>query len=264
MARAQKKSKKQRKFKRSDKARKSAARGSDWLYGRHAVFAALANPQRKILEVRATRNAFKDFKTEADKRNISILPADGDEISALLPAGAVHQGIAIKTQPLEEKKLADLPPHRPVIILDQVTDPHNVGAILRSAAAFDASALIMTRRNSPPLSGVLAKSACGGLEHVAVVFVGNLAQTLKELGKAGFWRIGLEGSATDALENHVRQIDKGCPLALVLGAEDKGMRRLTMENCDRLCHISTRGSLVSLNVSNAAAIALHVVSENRN
>ena len=132
--------------------------------------------------------------------------------------------------------------------------------MMRSAAVFNASAIIMTRRNSPPLSGVLAKSACGALEHVEVIFVGNLSQALKELGKIGFWRIGLEGQATKSLESSLDNTRSNQPIALVLGAEDKGMRRLTTEQCDELCHITTSGPLASLNVSNAAAIALHVVA----
>ncbi len=172
----------------------------------------------------------------------------------------MHQGIAAHIHPLAEISLGDLPVDQPVVVLDQVTDPHNVGAILRSAAVFNASALIMTRRNSPPVTGVLAKSACGALEHVQIVYVGNLSQALVELGKIGFWRIGLAGEATQALEDSTSISGKNGPVALVLGAEDKGLRRLTKEQCEEVCHITTRGQLSSLNVSNAAAIGLHIIS----
>lgn len=244
------------------KSRKASSRSHDWLYGRHAITAALANPSRQITLLHATSNSLKDFEAAARQRQITPIVSTTTEISALLPPGAVHQGIAAKVQPLKEVGLDELPLDRPVIVLDQVTDPHNVGAILRSAAVFNASAVIMTRRNSPPLTGVLAKSACGALEHVDVVFVGNLSQTLKELGKIGFWRIGLDGQAQSALETSAPEVNKNTPVALVLGAEDKGMRRLTIEHCDEICYITTKGQLASLNVSNAAAIALHIVSQN--
>ncbi|MCF6198770.1 MAG: 23S rRNA (guanosine(2251)-2'-O)-methyltransferase RlmB [Hyphomicrobiaceae bacterium] len=245
------------------KAKSSPSRSHDWLYGRHAVLAALANPERQVLEIMATNNATKDFGDLIEKSNLPLTTSTTGEISAQLPPGAVHQGIAIKILPLKDVGLADLALDRPVLVLDQVTDPHNVGAMMRSAAVFNASTIIMTRRNSPPLSGVLAKSACGALEHVDVVFVGNLSQALKELGKIGFWRIGLDGQAENALETSIGETRSNQPIALVLGAEDKGMRRLTTEQCDELCHITTTGTLASLNVSNAAAIALHVIAKPR-
>lgn len=245
------------------KNQKPASRSHDWLYGRHAVLAALANPDRQVIKIHATNNAVKDFEALAKERDLTPLASTTTEISALLPPSAVHQGIAARVHPLKEISLDELPLDRPVLVLDQVTDPHNVGAILRSAAVFNASALIMTRRNSPPLTGVLAKSACGALEHVDIIFVGNLSQTLKELGKIGFWKIGLAGEAESALEVSTPTQGKTGPVALVLGAEDKGLRRLTREQCDELCYITTRGELSSLNVSNAAAIALHVVSQSQ-
>ena len=243
------------------KSPRRAARHDDWLYGRHAVLAALANPRRQVDSLLATSNAAQDFKRACHQKGLSLQLASMAELSALLPPGAVHQGIAANVKPLAELSLEELAPDRPVLVLDQVTDPHNVGAIMRSAAVFNASALIMTRRNSPPLSGVLAKSACGALEHVHMVFVSNLARALKQLEELGFWRIGLDGKAETALEHSVRTNRTSRSIALVLGAEDKGMRRLTMAQCDELCHITTSGPLISLNVSNAAAIALHLISQ---
>ncbi|MCP4936437.1 MAG: 23S rRNA (guanosine(2251)-2'-O)-methyltransferase RlmB [bacterium] len=245
----------------SAKSKGGAGRNQDWLYGRHAVLAALENPDRHIDKLYATSNALKDFETLIRQSDLTATPATITEISALLPSGAVHQGIAVKVKPLPETSLEDLPFDRPVIVLDQVTDPHNVGAILRSGAVFHASALIMTRRNSPPVTGVLAKSACGALEHVDMIYVGNLAQALKTLGKIGFWRIGFAGEASDAFENSASLQDQRQPVAIVLGAEDKGLRRLSKEQCDEVCHITTNGALSSLNVSNAAAIALHALDQ---
>lgn len=233
--------------------------GTELIYGRHAVFGALGNPNRRVIAVYATQNALLEFERPAARHHVPLTTVSSPEINSMLPEGAVHQGICARVVPLPELDLHDLRLDRPVIVLDQVTDPHNVGAILRSSAVFDAAAVIMTRRNSPPLSGALAKSACGGLEHVHVVFVGNLAQALRELGEMGFFRVGLAAEGTGTLED--------CPLrhpvALVLGAEDKGLRRLTREQCDLLVRISTSGPISSLNVSNAAAVALHTVTQRR-
>ncbi len=245
------------------KARSGADRNQDWLYGRHAVLAALENPARQIDKLYATSNALKDFEAPISQSDLLATPATITEISALLPPGAVHQGIAAKVKPLGETSLDELPFDRPVIVLDQVTDPHNVGAILRSGAVFNASAVIMTRRNSPPVTGVLAKSACGALEHVDVIYVGNLAQALKTLGKIGFWKIGFAGEAVNAFENSLCVCEQRSPVAIVLGAEDKGLRRLSKEQCDEVCHITTKGALSSLNVSNAAAIVLHTLSQSK-
>ena len=260
MSRSPKNDGKNRHKRSSHKNSKTSSRSHDWLYGRHAVLAALTNTDRQIDLLHVTSNTLKDFSDPAQSRGLSANLSTTSEISALLPPGAVHQGIAAKVRPLKEVSLDELPFDRPVLVLDQVTDPHNVGAILRSAAVFNASAIIMTRRNSPPLTGVLGKSACGALEHVDVIFVGNLSQTLKELGKIGFWKIGLDGDAQNPLEVSAPGVSKNTPIALVLGAEDKGMRRLTIEQCDETCHITTKGQLASLNVSNAAAVALHIIS----
>lgn len=232
----------------------------DRIYGVHAVCAVLANPRRSVLALYATRNGSDRLYTAIDHLRVppeDVSPAD---LSKRLGADAVHQGVMVETDPLEQVSLDEIVEDaalgKPLIVLDQVTDPHNVGAILRSAAAFNASALIMTRRNSPPLDGALAKAASGAVENIPVIHVVNLARALVELGKAGVQRVGLEGSSGQALET----ADLASPLALVLGAEHKGLRRLTVENCDLLCRLTTPGPLKSLNVSNAAAVALHTLA----
>jgi 23S rRNA (guanosine2251-2'-O)-methyltransferase len=168
----------------------------------------------------------------------------------------VHQGIAILCDPLPEPDLADLENARLVVVLDQVTDPHNVGAILRSAAAFGADALVLTERHGPAESGVMAKAASGGLEHVALMRVKNLARALGELGDMGFSRLGLDSEHSEPLDG----IGPGERTAIVLGAEGKGLRRLTRETCDRLVRLDVPGPIQSLNVSNAAALALYVLT----
>jgi 23S rRNA (guanosine2251-2'-O)-methyltransferase len=188
-----------------------------------------------------------------------VLPKDLDR---RLGPDTVHQGALIETEPLPEpslEALAEETAGRPLVVLDQVTDPHNVGAILRSAAVFGASALMMTRRHSPPLDGTLAKSASGALEHVPIALVQNLARAMAELKALGFTVIGLDGDAPEPLE----ALDWPERTALVLGAEGKGLRQLTRESCDRLCRIATDGPIASLNVSNAAAVALHAAAARR-
>jgi 23S rRNA (guanosine2251-2'-O)-methyltransferase len=179
------------------------------------------------------------------------------DLDRQLGPDTVHQGALLETEPLPEPTLDDLLERTasgPIIVLDQVTDPHNVGAVLRSAAAFGAAGLVMTRRHSPPLSGALAKSASGALELVPIALVQNLARALAEMGEAGCTRIGLDGTGLGLIEDE----PLSGRIALVLGAEGKGLRQLTRETCDRLCRIATPGPLASLNVSNAAAIVLHL------
>ena len=173
--------------------------------------------------------------------------------------GAVHQGIAVLADPLPEPDLADLSEAKLIVVLDQVTDPHNVGAVIRSAAAFGAEALVLTERHGPADSGVLAKAASGGLEHVALVRVKNLARALDELGEMAFLRLGLDSEFADPIEA-VEHADK---TAIVLGAEGRGLRRLTRENCDRLVRLDVPGPILSLNVSNAAALALYALTRKR-
>ena len=244
-----------------------------WLYGVHAVHAALANPQRRCLRLLATVEAAKRLNPAPQDGEKSQKPGNStpaietvarQRIDQVLAAGAVHQGLALLAEPLPQPAIQELlaashspegPGRRVVVVLDQVTDPQNTGAVLRSAAAFGAAALITTRRHAPPESGTLAKAASGALEHVPYVQVGNLARTLDALKSAGFWCLGLSGDA----ESSLAEADPGGPLVLVLGAEGTGLRRLTREACDVMARLPTRGPIDALNVSNAAAVALYEV-----
>jgi 23S rRNA (guanosine2251-2'-O)-methyltransferase len=226
------------------------------LFGLHAVEAALANPNRPVVRILATENAAQRLSALIAKRGVPLDPASPRDLDRLLGPDAVHQGVALETGPLPPMGLDEVSPDGILLVLDQVTDPQNVGAALRSAAAFGAAGLVLTERHSPPLQGVLAKAASGALDVVPVILIKNLAQTLAELGERGFLRVGLAEEAGEALE--AAPLTR--PLALVLGAEGKGLRQLTREHCDRLCRISTHGSFGSLNVSNAAAVALHWAS----
>lgn len=223
------------------------------LFGFHAVEAALANDKRPVFSMQATENAIHKLAPQIAKRGLEperVLPKALDR---QLGADTVHQGVLLEAGPLESLTLEDLDLSGTILVLDQVTDPHNVGAVLRSAAAFGAKGLIMTQRHSPPLGGVLAKSASGALDLVPVVQVRNLAEALAELGERGVTRLGLAEEADMALE----EVQLTYPLTLVLGAEGRGLRQLTRERCDILCRITTASAWASLNVSNAAAIALH-------
>ncbi len=229
-----------------------------WLYGTHAVLAALKNPDRVCKELLATANAARHLPAGT---SLSPRIVEGEALSRQLPKDAVHQGLALLVEPISPAPLEIACAPRPgqvniVVVLDQVSDPHNVGAILRSAAAFGAHAVIVTDRHTPSASGVLAKSASGALEHVPLISVVNLSRTLETLATLGYWRIGLAADGKRSLS----EIDPGQNLALVLGAEGEGLRRLTREHCDELVRIPTRGTLDSLNVSNAAAIALYQIS----
>lgn len=223
------------------------------IYGAHAAEAALANPRRKIRAIHATANAARRIEHLVRAKLPEIRTVTPKDLDRMLGEDTVHQGILIEIEPLDELALNDLGEARLLLVLDQITDPHNVGAILRSAAAFGVDALIMTARHSPPLHGALAKAASGALEHVPVVLVPNLARALAEIGDLGFTRLGLDSGGATALEDYPAA-DR---LALVLGAEDRGLRRLSAENCDAVCALTTFGPIASLNVSNAAAIALH-------
>lgn len=236
-----------------------------WLYGWHACLAALDNPQRRCrqLLLAGTPDADQQAALNAlyDRHDLSLPESqsvDRDEMSERLPPGAVHQGIALHADPLPPKDLEDvlepLPPGRQVIVaLDQVSDPHNVGAILRSAAVFGGAAVLNTERHAPAETGTLAKSASGGLESVPYIQVINLARSLDRLKEAGFWVFGLASEAPATLP----EAELPEKLVLCLGAEGPGLRRLTRERCDLLVRLPAPGALQDLNVSNAAAVALY-------
>jgi 23S rRNA (guanosine2251-2'-O)-methyltransferase len=227
------------------------------LWGKHAVAAALDNPDRKVLRAWATRDAatFMQFPKE-----LPVTLADVSDLGRLVPHDAPHQGVVIEVEPLEDAWLDDLlhdaPERAVLLVLDQVTDPHNVGAILRSTAAFGAIGIVTQDRHSPPESGALAKAASGALERVPWVRVVNLARALEEIGEAGFWRIGLAGDANSDLKDALGPQR----VALVLGAEGAGLRPNTREHCDALARLPITDTIESLNVSNAAAVALYAAS----
>jgi 23S rRNA (guanosine2251-2'-O)-methyltransferase len=228
------------------------------LFGVHAVEAALANPARAILRLMATENGEHRLQEAIAKRGAAVESASPRDLDNILGPDTVHQGVMLETEPLPEPTVEDLAERAvaggPLVILDHVTDPHNVGAVLRSCAVFGASGLVMTRRHSPPMNGVLAKSASGALELVPVALVQNLARTMAELEAQGIRLVGLDGEAEARLEDE----SFAGPCAIVLGAEGRGLRDLTRETCDRLVRITTEGPIASLNVSNAAAVALHM------
>jgi 23S rRNA (guanosine2251-2'-O)-methyltransferase len=234
--------------------RRDGKQNSILIYGWHSAVAALKNPRRRIQKVLATRNAVQRL-AEIGIPNLPP-PIDQREIERLIGPSAVHQGIAVVADPLPDLDLEGLTEGKLVVVLDQVTDPHNVGAVLRSAAAFSADAIVLTERHGPSESSALAKAASGGLEHVPLVRVTNLARAMDQLGEMGFLRLGLDSEHAESLED----IERGVKVAIALGAEGKGLRRLTREKCDRLVRIDTPGAIASLNVSNAAALALYALS----
>src|SRR3954447_4957915 len=227
------------------------------LWGRHAVAAALGNPNRKVLRAWATREAAALMQFPKD---LPVTLADVADLGRLVPSDAPHQGVVIEAEALDEVWLDDLlqgaDGRATLLVLDQVTDPHNVGAILRSAAAFAAIGIITQDRHSPPESGVVAKAASGALERVPWARVVNLARALEEIAEAGFWRIGLAGDADTDLKNALAPQR----VALVLGAEGPGLRQNTREHCDALARLPITEAVESLNVSNAAAVALYAAS----
>jgi 23S rRNA (guanosine2251-2'-O)-methyltransferase len=230
--------------------------GRPLLYGFHSVAEAIANPRRVVHAVYVTANAAPRLAELTAGLKPAPTPVTSDDLDRLVGSDAVHQGVVAEVDNLPALGLHDLPDTGVVVVLDQVTDPHNVGAILRSAAVFGATGLVMTERHSPEATGLLAKTASGALEHVPLVVVGNLAQALAVLGERGFWRIGLDSDGDAPLVEAVARP----PVALVLGAEGKGLRRLTRERCDALARLDVPGPIRSLNVSNAAAVALYAVT----
>jgi 23S rRNA (guanosine2251-2'-O)-methyltransferase len=234
---------------------KNASSGPTVLYGWHSVKAALENPQRRILRILATENAVRRLQEEGVP--LPVLPelVRPDAIAARLSPDAVHQGLLAEAEPLQGPDIEELSGGI-VLVLDQITDPHNVGAILRSAAAFAVAAIMLTARHSPEATGVLAKSASGALEYVPLVAVQNLARGLETLRNQGFLLVGLDSEA----DNNLADLPLRAPLALVLGAEGKGLRQLTRATCDHLARLDLPGALTSLNVSNAAALSLYIAT----
>lgn len=256
---------------RAPDGRPPAREPDRYLYGVHAAVAAILNPDRVITRVQCTEAGLANLSDALSQAAEAGIDRPAPEIvdRALMDRflkGAVHQGIALEIKPLDAPDIDDLgreaemrgeaQKRSVVVVLDQVTDPHNIGAILRSAASFGALAVIVTDRNTPEVTGVMAKAASGAVEHVALTRVKNLARALESLGEWGFRRIGLaeEGTATLA------EAMQGDRVALVLGAEGEGLRHLTRETCDALARLPTQGPVSSLNVSNAAAIALYEAS----
>lgn len=235
-----------------------ASAGHVRLWGRHAVEAALKNPARSHRKLWATREGIDSLDGELPP-DFPVEFADGPDLARLVSRDAPHQGLVLECEPLDDIHLDDVlsaDPARPLVILDQVTDPHNVGAILRSAAAFGACAIVTQDRHAPPESGVVAKSASGALEIVPWVRVVNLARALESAAEAGYWRIGLAGEAEATLAEALPTR----PVALVLGAEGEGMRHNIAAHCDALARLPISEAMESLNVSNAAAIALYAVA----
>jgi 23S rRNA (guanosine2251-2'-O)-methyltransferase len=234
----------------------------DWIWGWHAVEAALANPRRGAPQrLMATPDRAKQIEARFG-RGVSIEIADNHQIGLGLPQGAVHQGVALRPAPLEDADLEDFEarPGAVVLMLDQVTDPQNVGAILRSAAAFGVAGVVLQDRHAPKLAGALAKAAAGAVEQVRVARVVNLSRALDDLTKAGWRAVGLAGEA----ERSLPEVLDGAPTVLVLGSEGEGLRRLVAEHCDELARIPMPGGFESLNVSAAAAVALYEASRPRN
>ena len=238
--------------KKSHQSHGTASRPRFW--GKHAVAAALDNPRRRVLKAWTTREAAAFMQFPQD---VPVTIADVADLGRLVPNDAPHQGVVIEVEPLEDiwlsDILADAGERSLLLVLDQVTDPHNLGAILRSAAAFGAVGIVTQDRHAPPESGVVAKAASGALERVPWARVVNLARALEEIAEAEFWRIGLSGDAATDLKDAL-----GPPrVALVLGAEGAGMRQNTRDHCDALARLPITDAIESLNVSNAAAVALY-------
>jgi 23S rRNA (guanosine2251-2'-O)-methyltransferase len=243
-------------FERARRASLQPAGDSAVLYGWHTVTAALANPARHIRKLLATENAARRLAHAGLATAIPPEIVRPDLIAARLPPDAVHQGLYAEADPLPSPAIEELAADGVVLVLDQITDPHNVGAIFRSAAAFAVTAIVTTARHSPEATGVLAKAASGALEHVPLVTVQNLARALAALKASGHVVIGLDaGGADDLTALPLRR-----PLALVLGAEGKGLRQLTKDTCDHVARLALPGAIQSLNVSNAAAVALFIAT----
>lgn len=229
---------------------------NDVLYGAHPVEEALKNPKRKFVKLTTTLNGAERLREFTQTLGITPEIVNPKVLDRRVEPDAVHQGMILEAKPLHQPQLNEIEQSGVVVMLDQVTDPHNVGAILRTCAAFNVRALVTTARHSPEASGVLFKAASGAYEHVPYVKVTNLARAMEELRDAGFRLVGLDSEADTTLD----QVDKSPPLVLVLGAEGKGLRELTRKNCDAVAKLDFSGAIRSLNVSNAAAVALYALT----
>ncbi|CCQ74625.1 23S rRNA (guanosine(2251)-2'-O)-methyltransferase RlmB [Magnetospira sp. QH-2] len=234
-----------------------------WIWGTHPVQAAWTNPDRRLLRLIGTSEALKTLTSLPDRPHPESLTRG--EITQVLPEGALHQGLAALIRPLPERFVEDLAgdcaddSQALVVVLDRANDPHNIGAVLRSAAAFGARALILPRHHAPDVTGVMAKAACGALERVPLIQVPNISRALGTLKESGFWCVGLDGRADSDLPT----LDLNGRTALVMGSEGDGLRRLTRETCDLLARIPMTSAVESLNLSNAAAIALYEIARRR-
>ena len=234
-----------------------------WIYGYHAVSAALKNSNRMAKRVLFLKDILDQVEPLFAHIDIKAEPLSRDQIAKVLPPGAVHQGIAALMSTLPSISIEDICrdarilPNALIIVLDRVSDPQNIGAIIRSASVLGAMAVIIQDRNAPQITGVIAKAASGGIEHVPLVRVTNLSRAMETLKKSGFWCIGLDSEAPTDLQ----QVKRSSHSVLVLGAEGAGLRRLVREQCDELVRIQGRARLTSLNVSNAAAVALYALRE---
>lgn len=238
-----------------------ASKSSLILYGRHAVFAALSNPKRQITKILCTAENAAELRKTAPGFPVNIV--DKKEIDRILPREAVHQGFALYCKELEDYTLEDiciLADSRPkchVLVLDQVTDPQNIGAIIRSCVAFNTLALIMQDKNSPAETGAMTKASAGMIEHLPICRVTNLSRAIQQLKEAGFWTVGMDGYAQTTLD----KIEKSGKIAIIMGSEGKGMRRLVEESCDITVKLPINPKVESLNVSTAAAIALYEMNK---
>ncbi|MBO38318.1 MAG: 23S rRNA (guanosine(2251)-2'-O)-methyltransferase RlmB [Rhodospirillaceae bacterium] len=234
-----------------------------WIYGFHAVSAALKNSHRMAKRVLFLKDILDQVEPLLAYIDIEAEPASRDQMAKVLPPGAVHQGIAALMSALPRISLEDICqeakilPNALIVILDRVSDPQNIGAIIRSASVLGAIAVIIQDRNAPQITGVIAKAASGGIEHIPLVRVINLSRAMETLKKSGFWCIGLDSDATTELQ----QVKRTSHSVLVLGSEGTGLRRLVREKCDELARIQGSAQLTSLNVSNAAAIALYEIRQ---
>lgn len=245
---------------RGENSRSDEADGRLLLYGLHAVRHALENPRRAKHVLHATPNALARLtEKSALPAGLRVEEATPRVLAVMAGPDAVHQGLVLETESLPPKRLGDLPEAALLLVLDQITDPHNVGAILRSAVAFDAGAVVTTARHSPGETGVLAKAASGALDMIDILAVRNLAEALDEIAEAGFAVIGLDSAGDGKLENAVADAAAQTGrIALVLGAEGKGLRAKTRDHCSAVARLDMPGAIASLNVSNAAALSLYV------